>query len=100
MSDDLLGLGNPCNVPLSQMHTDVGQCCNDSQRSQTHPFSCQGPIDGTVLHQQAKHPTSETYRCTHKSYYPPVCFCLYQCILEALAPLSTCCSIMPDILEI
>lgn len=24
MSDDVLGLGSPCKVALSQMHTDVG----------------------------------------------------------------------------
>lgn len=45
-------MGNPWEVLLSQTHTVAWECSNDSQYSQTHLSSCQGPIESVKLHQQ------------------------------------------------
>lgn len=42
----------PEKLLLSQTDTVAWECGNDSQYSQTHLSSCQGPIESVKLHQQ------------------------------------------------
>ena len=83
-----MGRGDPGAVVLSQTHTVAWECGNDSLCSQSHPSSCQGPIESVKLQQQVQHGECETHTHTHMHEKAAISLCVCVCVCTCVYSMS------------